>query len=88
MIGPKLSRERIWTQVWRQIVERVSDQVTDRVLNPQYDLLISDESTAPQPLHRMRGQILQCPNSRAQDWIELQVKQQAREDNDASKRRG
>jgi len=79
---PKLSRERIWTQIWRQIVELVSDQVTDRVLNPAYDLLISDEPAVPQPLHRIREQILQCPKSREQDWIELQVKQQAREDND------
>jgi hypothetical protein len=79
---PKLSRERIWTQIWRQIVELVSDQVRDRVLNPAHDLLISDDPAVPQPLHRIRERILQCPESREQDWIELQVKQQAKEDSD------
>jgi hypothetical protein len=35
MIGPKLSRERIWTQIWRQIVERVEDQAREEHDDPQ-----------------------------------------------------
>ena len=79
--GKEQLREQIWGQPVEQMLKRIKERVAVQ-LGVGRQLFSANTTVERRVLHRLWEQLLKCPGSQAQDQIQVQVEQWAKEEVD------